>query len=691
MTVHQKLGSLAVLIALAAPGAGAQDLRALFDEGVDLLQRGHEEEALRAFEKVLAADPSNAEAYDLYKATEHQVWLDILTREGDFQLFAQRMIGLATMGRIEKQDDAEAIKPLVAELSSDDPINRRSAIRELAAQHGEYAVPHMVGALGDAGNEERRVSVMQALTEMNTDVVPPLLAALDAPDALLRRNVALVLGYIGDERAAGHLGWLAAVDPDGGVQEAARQSLERMESRQGALDLLLQQGEDYHLQSDSVLADYQFSRVVWSWDGGLVSTPVERSIYGDELAKRSFRRALAVDPTSIEARAGLARAYAAQAATSQALAAAGGEGDPAAARSAAMEKALPMALAGADALDMALAISVQQDDRATAGVLCHVVANMASAPTAGLRAALASGDAALASEAAIALGNMCVAGKASADADLVAALGDVARRSVVRLAMVIDANLERASSLEAGLGADGVTVASAPTGAQGLALLRRIAGIDVVVVADRLPDLTAQQVIAEIRATPRVGAAPILLVSDDAATAAEIYADQVAGVLAGPDAAAVTAAMSTTLNADRARADELSAQAAALLATLAGTGAPVADAADSLASTLASRPDAVVVPAAQALGACGSAAHVSTLVAVLADESRSDEARAASGFAAAQISQRTGASADTGTLLAVASSTAGIGVRKAAMAALGSLNLPDAERAALLGALPASE
>ena len=111
-----------------------------------------------------------------------------------------------------------------------------------------------------------------------------------------------------------------------------------------------------------------------------------------------------------------------------------------------------------------------------------------------------------------------------------------------------------------------MTVASAATGALGLAVLRRAAGIDVVVIADRLPDLTAQQVIAEIRATPRVGEAPILLLSDDAATAEEIYSDSVEGVLAGPDAAAVTAAMSTTLNADRARADELSAQAAGLLA-----------------------------------------------------------------------------------------------------------------------------
>jgi len=685
--LHRKLGALAVLLALATPGAVAQDIQGLFEQGVDLLQRGRDDEALRAFEQVLAADPSNEQAYELFRTTEHAVWLDMLRKEGDFQLFAKRMMGLAAMGRLEKQDDPEAIKPLVAELSSDDPINRRSAIRELAGLHGEYAVPYMVGALADTANEERRVSVMQALTEMNTDVVVPLLAALESADAIQRRNVALVLGRIGDPRAAGHLGWLQATDPDGGVQAAARQSLERMGVRDGALSLLLQQGEDYHLRRDDVLADYQYSRVVWSWDGGLVSTPIERAMYPDEMAKRSFQRALAVDPSSVEARAGLARAYASQAAQARALAAAGVDVD----LDAAMSAALPMALVGADALDAALSKSVQQSDPATAAVLCHVVASMAPAPTAGLRAALASGDAALASEAAIAMGTMCVSGKASADRDLVAALADVARRSVVRLAMVIDGDAARGSAMEASLGARGVTVARAASGAEGLALLRRVAGLDAVVLADRLPDLTAQQVLAEIRASARLSETPVLVISDDAETASEIYAERAQGVLGEVDAEAVTEAMSETLNADRAKADELSSQAAALLATLAGSGAPVGEVADELAGTLTGRPDGVVVSAARALGAAGRSEHAAALLAVLADDARSDEARAAAGFAAAQILARTGGTADAGTLLAIADSDAGLTVRKAALAALGSLALSDARRAELLGVATVSE
>ena len=686
--LHRKLGSFAVLFVLTAPAALAQDIQAMFEEGVDLLQRGRDAEALRAFERVLAADPSNEQAYELFKATEHTVWLDMLSRDGDLELVAKRMMGLAQMGRLEKQDDADAIRPLVAELSSDDPINRRSAIRQLAAEHGEYAVPHMISALGDVAEEERRVSVMQALTEMNADVVMPLLAALDSPNAFLRRNVALVLGYIGDDRAAGHLGWLAATDDDGGVREAAARSLDRLDaSGPGALVLLLEQGEAYHLRRDDVLADFQYSRVVWSWADGLTATPVERAFYPDELAKLALRRALEVDPSSTEARAGLARAHAGQAAIAQSLASAGSEVDI----DAAMAEALPMALVGADALDMALAKSVAQADHATAGVLCHVTAAMANAPTAGLRAALASGDAALASEAAIAMGSMCASGKASADADLVAALGDVARRSVVRLAMVIDPDADRAQAMEAALAADGVSVTTVASGVEGLSLLRRVAGVDAVVLAERLPDLTAQQVISEIRATSRLAEAPILILSDEAEVASDIYADLAQGVLGEPDAVAVSEAMSANLNADRTRADMLSTQAAGLLATLAGAGAPVGDVADHLTSSLVGRPDGVATKAAAALGATGSASHVGPLAAVLTDADRSDEVRAAAGFAAAQIVQRTGAAADAADLLETAGSDAAIEVRKAAAALLGSLDLTAAQRAELLGAHVAAE
>ncbi len=677
----RKLGVLAVLFALVAPGALAQDIQSMFDEGVDLLSRGKDDQALQAFQRVLAADPSHEQAYELFKSTEHDVWLQILTKEGDFELVAKRLMGLARMGRTEKRNDEGAIRGLVSQLGTDDPIGRRAAIRQLAAEHGEYAVPFMLGAVGDQNDENRRVSVMQALTEMNTDVVLPLIEACDSPDALLRRNVALVLGYIGDSRAVGVLGQLKGGDADGGVQSAAGQSLSRIKGSGDALEALLQSGEDYHMQRDNVLADFQYSDVVWSWgENGLVSAPVTRALYPDEMAKKAYRRALSLDPNAIRARAGLARALASQIAIAQALAESGADD----LTEAVYSDSLPMMLCGADAVEAALVSSVQQNDYATAGVLCHVVGHMANAPTDGLRAAINTADASLSSEAALAAGGMCLAGKARADSDMVAALATVAGRATVRIAVIVDANASRASALAGALAAQGVDAAVAPSGAQGLGLLRRVAGVDAVIVADRLPDLTAHQVITEVKAGTRTASAPILVIADDTDAASEYFADSTAGVISAGDASAVTAAMGD-VNAGRARAEALAAQAAGILAGLASAGQDIGTAADTLAGSLAGRPDAVVVPSAKALGLAGSANHADSLLAVLADTARSDEARSTCGFAAAAIFQRAGGSASSAELLRdVAHSDASLNVRKAAVAALGSLDLTPAQRAELL-------
>ena len=118
----RKLGALALLFALATPGALAQDIQSMFDEGVDLLSRGKDDEALQAFQRVLAADPSHEQAYELFKSTEHDVWLEILTRQGEFELVAKRLMGLARMGRVEKRNDADAIRVLVSQLGTEDLI-----------------------------------------------------------------------------------------------------------------------------------------------------------------------------------------------------------------------------------------------------------------------------------------------------------------------------------------------------------------------------------------------------------------------------------------------------------------------------------------------------------------------------------------------------------------------------------------
>ncbi len=68
MTIFRPLGIAAGLLLLAVPSFGyvGPDAQDTFDEGVEALRRGRTEEALAAFQQVLAMDLSNEEAYELW-------------------------------------------------------------------------------------------------------------------------------------------------------------------------------------------------------------------------------------------------------------------------------------------------------------------------------------------------------------------------------------------------------------------------------------------------------------------------------------------------------------------------------------------------------------------------------------------------------------------------------------------------
>jgi CheY-like chemotaxis protein len=397
------------------------------------------------------------------------------------------------------------------------------------------------------------------------------------------------------------------------------------------------------------------------------------------MARACFTAAHIADATCADVLPGLARAEAGTIAAVNALAAAGVDTTE---MQAMVEKAhVALGMTGAAGAEGGLAKSVAQGDSGTAAVLVRALAEMAPAPTTAMRAALASKDGAIRSEAAVALGQMATWGKGAASADVVAALGEVAGRQVVRLAYVIDADAARGQAVTGALSAAGLMVNASQSGVIGLASLRRMPGLDAVVVSDSLPDVAAQQVIDEIKAEPAFAKAPIFLVSSNPEAAAEAFGDTVAGVLANPaDVSAVTAAMSE-MGSERDRADALAAEAAGLLATLAGTGTNIAPAADALAGALG-RKDAVAMGAAYALCSAGNASHVAALAAVAADGARAEGVREAAARACSSIFARGGAAGEAAAVLAgVAHSDAPISVRKAAAQAVG--NLSAADRAAL--------
>jgi HEAT repeat protein len=684
---HRKLGLWLAAALLTAPVALAQDVQSTFKEGLEFLARGRKEEALRAFQKVLSMDPTNEQAYELWTSTDHKLWLEILSERGDMELVGRRLMGLVESARRARRNDEESIRKLIGELSVDDPISRTAAIRQLAADHGEYATPHLLGWLADSGNEERRITAIQALTQMNVDVVLPLIEVLDTEDTFLRQNVVMVLKRIKDPRAAGAMARIAANDADGVCRNLAQEALTEMGAGADAAQAWTSLGNDYHMRRATVLSDYHWSDVVWSYaDGRLTPTATPRALYADALAKKSFHRALAADAGHVPAHAGLARAHAGEIAAVEALRRSGA--DVAEWEGVAANAGVAIGLGGAVAADAALAASVAENDSGAAVVLVRALSEMASAPTAAMARAMTSADGATQNEAVVALGNMSIWGKSRANPELIRALGAIASREVLRTAFVIDGDAARAQATADALRAAGLLVNSSDSGIQGLAMLRRMAGVDVVVVADRLSDVTTHQVLTELDGEAHLTAAPVFIATSSPDDLAEVFGDKAAGAFNAADLSAVMAAMEGNLGAERERADALAQSAATILAQLSGTGTDVSSVAGELAGAL-TRTDGVSVPAAYALVAAGNASHVAALSAVVGDAGRSEAVRIAASHALTAMFGRGVAAGDAGPILhAVAhAADAPVGVRKAAAQALGASSMPVADRVGHLGAV----
>lgn len=664
------------------------ELSDTFASAIELLHRGKKDDALAALKKVVAMSPDQKAAYELWKGRDYADWRDLLVQGGDFELAAKRLIDLARIERKAQQNDKDTILALVkTATTSDDASARRQAARTIAADHGAYAVPYLLPLLADGGDDERRILAIHTLSQMGQDAAVPVAEALKSDNATLRRNAAFVLGNLGSAHGVAALQHAAASDADPVVKQAAAESLTRLNAQGSALTNFLAAGDAYWRRSDTALKRGESGDVVWDWkDGQLVGTPIPRTLYGSEMSKRAFYDALRVDPDSTAALAGLARAYVDEQTRVDALIAAGQDAGTWA--DSVGTTLIAVNGAGVDALDMALSSSVQAGDASTAAALCRVLGPLAPAPTGGLRAALASNDGAIRSEAAVALAHVAARAGSGAGPDVVKALGESASREVLRLALVIDGDAARGNALAEALRGMGTYASVADNGALGLVVLRRSPALDVVFVADSLTDITTAQIVDEVKGDERLANVPIIVLTaeKDKEVTTSTYGDRIAGTSTGAaDLEAAKPALTAEMTGDRALAKTLASRSAEALAHLSS--------ADDLSSALSglaiatSREDATAIPAMAALGARGGAEQGPALLAALVDESRSEGARAAAGSALARIVARSPHALDmdgVSKVEGVVRSQAPAAVREAAARVLGSVTMTPAERTKLL-------
>ncbi len=681
---------LAAAVAVVVGGAAlAQD--SALKEAVALLRLNKQEEGVAKLKEILAADPSNADALQLYQSVSQDEWYMLMTSKGEVQQIAQSILARAKAERKESSRDEATINELVAKATALDADAdyqvRQNAINTLIENHGEFAVPALLAKLADKDNLDGQIKAIAALQQLRGSAVLPLIQALKGSDETTVMNVAAALSLIGDDRATPMMAHLAN-DERATISQIARRFLAKKGVQGSGADLLVKQAGQY---LKGIVPFGGYSEVVWRLDGDkLVATDVPALVFPYELAKGCAADAVKIAPNDLAARSMLAQANLAQANVIETSVAQGDESLKALEPVVGDLKITAMA-AGIDSLRAALKDGLAEG---LAPVSLGAIEALASVETAdtiassSLQDALASGDKRVKYAAAEALVK-ATGGVDVPQADrVVGVLADAVTEETVRTIQVISPSLEAQQAAEATGKQRGKVVDASASGVDGMRRLLINPNTDVVVISENLPDRLPEDVIGNIKKDPRMANTKVVIIAKDEAAARERFGAEVGIVQAplSPDALskAVDSALEGVSSPSSVRSEAFASQAGEALVTMAAKKTNIGGALANLALQL-NRGDAVAVPAARAIGLSGSAAQLGDLVAALTGSGSVDLKKAAAGAIGDILARTDSCPRDVAeALTGVLSSDADASLRRAAAAAMSKAKVDGATKAQVL-------
>jgi len=675
---HQSL--LAAAVALVVGGSALAQGSPL-QEAVTMLRLNKKDEAVAKLQEIIAGDPSNEAAHDMYQSVSQDEWYMLMTESGDVSKIARSILDRAKATQRERSRDEDAINDLVATATeaSNDYGTRQAAVNTLVSAHGEFAVPALVAMLGDADNSDGQIHAVSVLSQLHSVAVLPLIESLKSSNDLAVQNACAALHLIGDARALPILTHLAN-DDRVNISTIAKKFVAKNGARGDALSQLLAQSHSY-LRGNVPVGG--FSKVVWTLvDDKLVSTDVPALLYPTELAKSAAADAARIAPESIDARSAVAAANLAQSNLIGSSIAAGddtveGMEDVAA------ELRIAALAAGTDAMRGALDAAVMEGIAPVAIEAISAMAEMGVlADKDALVGALKSTDKRISYAAAEAIVRSSTGNDVPLLSSVVGVLAQAVTEEMVNtIHMIVPDAASRAVAGVADAERSKVYTTSEDAISGQLTLMGN-PSIDVVVVNEILPDALPEDVIGNIRKDSRMDNTKIIVVTKDEQAATERFGDEVAYITAPLTAenlqAAVASALEGADNPGGARAEGYASKASAALLNLAGRKANIAGALANLALQL-NRGDSVSVPAAMAIGIAGGEAQLTALVSAL--ETGSADLKQSSALAIGSVLSRMSNCPDSvfAALSTAIDGSTDSGLRTAIAAALGKAKI-DAQK-----------
>lgn len=460
-----------------SPPAHADEagLKAAFDD----YAAGRMEDALKKLQEYVAANPGDDEVYRVLRVVDERVKIKALTAGGEHERLMRYLLEKAKPVVDARQRDPEMIKGLVEKSLSGDIDVRRRANLDLAARSGDYAVPYLLPALGDA-DPEKVVNAIFALQYIGSEAVQPLCAALSSPDARLRGYICAVLGDIKDKRALPYLRRAAEKDADEGVKAKANAAIVKVGPGAGAVsaaESFVRVGNLYYANDAAVLAEADEVHNLWRFEGdALVRYEVAGALLPYQLAQLHAWEALELQSDNLAARSLLVRSIVAQALEGRAMGEKAPEG---------LKDAMNVATSqGFDGASAALADALKAQNWDVAVECCGLVAatygnqNLGNHP---LSAALVAPERRVQYAAAIAALRMSPG--AFPNSDKVPALGaQAASETALRQVFVVDDHADARGKLLMDLREGGYVVAEESDGYRGVARAKAAPTLDVIVI-----------------------------------------------------------------------------------------------------------------------------------------------------------------------------------------------------------------
>ena len=301
-----------------AEPASSDNVVKLLQDGLTLFREAKYKEAVSVFEKAFALDPAHDQISRFMDAANTIYTMQML-RSDDPRIsgIARTMLELHHKKIRTMAADPERIKALVDKVfASKDPQEQMVDMLSGANEFGRNLVPFLIPKLGDPETSVRTLALLW-IPKIETDAIPPLAAAAHHPSAMVRRNVAALLGVrtIRNAFSLGTLAGMVETDADESVKQAARESLENI-NRDNNNSRKLPSAKELHtniatrglylLPHKNIFAGPHYQATIYSLKGdevvGEVVAPFQLS---SRMAEAELIEALRLDPAYQPAKVGL--------------------------------------------------------------------------------------------------------------------------------------------------------------------------------------------------------------------------------------------------------------------------------------------------------------------------------------------------------------------------------------------------